>query len=258
MFTFGLKLWSLNKNYIQEAVRLFECGIYGYIELYVVPDSYQGMIEAWKALPIPYVIHAPHSGHGMNLAKRAALEANMKMAREAQRFADALRAEKIIFHPGIGGEIQETAFQLRHINDARILIENKPYFSLYDASICTGHSPEEVEYAIQETGVGFCCDIGHAICAANAKRMNPFTFFEAFLSLHPQMYHLADGDWTGIEDRHWHLGKGTFPIQQLILHIPSHSLMTLETEKESDTLLNDFVCDFEFIHGLSSQRTQNR
>lgn len=247
MFTFGLKLWSLNKDYIQDAVRLFERGIYEYIELYVVPDSYQAMIDAWKALPIPYVIHAPHSGHGMNLAKRAALEANMTMAREAQRFADALQAEKIIFHPGVSGEIHETVFQLRQIHDARILLENKPYFSVYDESICVGHSPEEIAYAMRETEGGFCLDIGHAVCAANAKGIEPFALLEVFMRLKPNMYHLSDGDWHGVMDCHWHLGSGTFPLQQIVWNIPCHTPITIETEKNSDEQLGDFISDVEYV-----------
>ena len=35
----GLKLWSLNENYIKPARELFKEKIYDYIELYAVPSS---------------------------------------------------------------------------------------------------------------------------------------------------------------------------------------------------------------------------
>ena len=37
---FGLKLWSINTDYyLAEARRLYEKGVYSYIELYAVPHT---------------------------------------------------------------------------------------------------------------------------------------------------------------------------------------------------------------------------
>jgi hypothetical protein len=47
VFNIGLKLWSTNENYIEEAKRLFDNGIYQYIELYVIPNSFE-KIDLWK------------------------------------------------------------------------------------------------------------------------------------------------------------------------------------------------------------------
>ena len=65
----GLKLWSINTDfYLKEAVKLYEKGIYDYIELYVVPESLDTLSE-WKKLKIPFIIHHSHFAQGFNLAK---------------------------------------------------------------------------------------------------------------------------------------------------------------------------------------------
>ena len=101
VFRVGLKLWSNNENYFKEAIRLFEKGIYQYIELYMLPGTQKKMVEMWKELAIPYVVHAPHFQAGLNLAKREQKEANFKLIDETRWFADELSAGNIIVHPGI-------------------------------------------------------------------------------------------------------------------------------------------------------------
>ena len=64
----GLKLWSTNTDhYLREAKRLYADRIFDYIELYMVPGSLNTHIS-WKDLCIPFIVHAPHSAHGINLA----------------------------------------------------------------------------------------------------------------------------------------------------------------------------------------------
>lgn len=69
MYKIGLKLWSINTDYYyDEAIRLYNDGVYDYIELYVVPNM-TDTIEKWKKLDIPFIVHCPHFAHGFNLAK---------------------------------------------------------------------------------------------------------------------------------------------------------------------------------------------
>lgn len=69
MYKIGLKLWSRNTDYYyDEAIRLYNDGVYDYIELYVVPNT-TDTIEKWKKLDIPFIVHCPHFAHGFNLAK---------------------------------------------------------------------------------------------------------------------------------------------------------------------------------------------
>ena len=63
MHKLGLKLWSINTDYYyDEAIRLYNDGIFDYIELYVVPNSTE-TIDKWKKINIPFSLHAPHFLH---------------------------------------------------------------------------------------------------------------------------------------------------------------------------------------------------
>lgn len=246
MHKLGLKLWSINENYIGEAVRLFEENIYQYIELFVVPDSYDNYSDLWADLNIPYVIHAPHFDKGMNLAKKENLAKNMLLAEETLRFADRLKVDTIIYHPGIGGCIEETVRQLFKIYDSRIVVENKPYYGHNDV-VCVGSSPAEIDYVITNINVGFCLDIGHAICYANSKGLNPVRCLEEFIQLEPIMYHLSDGLYTGVYDNHKHLGRGDYNIKEILSLLPDDCVITIETDKDLVNNLSDFEEDIKYL-----------
>ena len=126
----GLKLWSINTDsYYEEAKKLYQEGVFDYIELYVVPGSLDSLPK-WKVLNIPFIIHAPHFAHVFNLAKKEKEKSNLEIYKEVKQFADELNAPFIIFHGGIDGDINETARQLANFNESRALIENKPYVAL--------------------------------------------------------------------------------------------------------------------------------
>ena len=258
MYKFGLKLWSINKNYVEEAIRLYEQGLYDYIELFAVPNSYQDFVEVWKSLKVPYVIHAAHSAKGLNLAKKEMFPENLILANEAKKFADELNAQTIIFHPGVDGRIEETANQLNKIYDSRIVIENKPYYGIYDNLICNGSLPEEIEFIIKNTNVGFCLDIGHAIYAANAKKIDQVNFIKDFLKLKPKMFHLSDGDWNGVYDLHKHLGTGNFDFLKIFSILPDHVIISIETEKSFKDSLRDFEEDIIFLRKTINKNEKNK
>ena len=134
-YKFGLKLWSENLGYIPEAVKLFKEGLYQYIELYSVPGTYKDTINEWKKLDIPFIIHAPHYQHGLNLSVKSKRNENSTLVKETLLFADELDARYIILHPGVNGDINETIRQIKRINDQRILIENKPYLGIGKESL---------------------------------------------------------------------------------------------------------------------------
>ena len=237
----GLKLWSINKNYFNEAKRLFEEGFYDYIELYAVPDTLEH-IAFWKTLNIPFIIHAPHYGSGLNFSVPEKADENRRLAEQAIRYADELEAEYIIFHPGISGCIEETARQMSRIAEPRILLENKPYRGFGDL-ICVGSRPEEIASVMKQCNIGCCLDIGHAICAANSHGVDHVAFLKQFVALGPSMYHLSDGDVNGQLDRHDHLGEGSYDLETLIKLIDFNKPITLETDKNSKHDLDDFRKD---------------
>lgn len=247
MFRFGLKLWSNNKNYVEEAVALYEKGIYQYIELYVLPSIDDTQVSMWKNIHIPYVIHAPHFRDGLNLAKKELKENNLLLIKKTKEIADILKADKIIVHPGIAGDIAETVRQLKEINDARILIENKPYYALDDGLICNGATIEEIMFVLNNTNVGFCLDIGHAFCAANANNIEPLEYLKQLLVLNPDMFHLTDGEKDGVLDRHYHFGKGNYNIKDILEILPDNCYITVETIKDFNDSLEDFEKDIKIL-----------
>ena len=247
MYKYGLKLWSINENYISEAIRLHELGIYHYIELYVKPGSTDQYLELWQRLNIPYVIHAPHFRDGLNLAKKEKEMSNKKLFEEAQRFADKLSADKIIVHPGINGDIKETARQLKEINETRILVENKPYYALDDGLICNGTTPDEIKFITGEAGAGFCLDIGHAICSANAHNQDWLDYLKRFIKLSPRVYHVSDGNKDGVLDQHLHFGEGNFDFHNILSLFSLDASISIETEKRYKDSLSDFLDDINFI-----------
>ncbi len=250
----GLKLWSLNTDdYYGEAVRLYQASVYDYIELYVVPGT-SGTLPKWKQLRIPFIIHAPHFAHGFNLAKMEKKQRNREIYSEVKQFADELNAPYIIFHGGIDGDIWETATQLAALEEPRALLENKPFKALPNrmhGNFCRGYNAEEVGYVMRQANCGFCFDFGHAVCAANSQKKDIFAYFQTFLSLNPTIFHLTDiEDIQSEYDSHPHLGEGQLNLAKVIPLIGREKLVTLETNKNSKTVLDDFTRDVQVFKRL--------
>ncbi len=260
MYKIGLKLWSINENYIPLAIDLFEKGYYNYIELYSVPDSYDKYASLWSKLDVPFVIHAPHFGSGLNFSLKEKFEDNKKYSKEALKFADLLNTNIVIFHPGVNGEISETIRQIKLLYDERMVIENKPYLGNGENLYSLGSTPEEIRLILGETNLSLCFDFGHAICSANAHKREVFKFINEFLSLKPVIYHLTDGDWDGLYDKHLNYGKGSFPIQTLLSLIPDGAMITNEAAKNYNDSLDDFIEDMIYLKNIqvSKNETVNR
>ena len=252
MYKIGLKLWSINTDfYLNEAKKLYDKGIYDYIELYVVPGSLDTLSE-WKKLNIPYIMHNAHFAHGFNSAKAENKGKNREIYEETKRFADELNAKYIIFHGGIDGDFKETAKQLASFNDSRALIENKPYIALPNrmgGNFCRGATLEEIKYIKDIAKCGFCFDIGHAICSANSQNKEQYSFLHELMSLNPTMFHLSDvADMNSPYDTHPHLGTGQLDIERLKREIfPSDATISVETNKDSKENLDDFEKDVEWL-----------
>jgi sugar phosphate isomerase/epimerase len=259
MYRLGLKIWSTNRGYVNDAIKFFDAGLYHYIELFAVPDSFEHTINIWKPLrKIPFVIHAAHSSVGFNPAKPECFKRNLELAEEAFQFSDGLSADTIIFHPGSEGKIEETINQFKMIKSKydtltnKMVVENKPYYGKLDGHpiICNGYDPTDIQRVMIECSIGFCFDIGHAIYAANALKQNLYDFLNMFHRLSPRMYHLSDGNINGVEDLHLNIGKGNFDFLKILKHIPKESKISLETEKKTTENLTDFVNDIDNINNI--------
>lgn len=256
-YKIGLKLWSVNTDfYYEEAQKLYNQGYFDYIELYAVPNSLE-TVSKWERLDIPFILHAPHFMHEVNLADPDKFEYNRKIYGQVEIFRKALNAEYTIVHAGMNGRIEETVRQLKLISPKNFLIENKPAHPPYfESRICRGHSAEEISHVINETNCQFCLDISHAFCTANHLNIPPYEFLENFNQLSPVMYHLSDGDIASPHDQHLNIGMGNYDFKK-IFSIINNKPISLETQKKSKEDLNDFINDSLTIKKIMSYCDDN-
>lgn len=249
----GLKLYSTDIALIPDARELKAKVFFDFVELYVIPGSYGNTIEKWKDLGVQYVIHAPHSYHGINFAQADMWETNHKNFTESQKFADTLGSEIIIVHGGSNGSFDETLRQLKLMNENRIVLENKPRTGIAD-ELCVGWSLLEFRQAI-DSGVlhGTALDFGHATCSAAFMRVDVMRVIQGFMEFNPQIYHLADGDVLSEKDMHLNLGKGNFKLAEFVAVIPPDAYLTIETARKPSNGLKDFVEDVLFLRRISIQ-----
>jgi sugar phosphate isomerase/epimerase len=250
----GLKLWSTNDFYIEEAKDLFKDGRFSYIELFTVPESL-GYIKYWKKLDIPFILHAPHSLAGFNPAAEFSRKENLELIFLVDEYRKELEPEYIIFHPGLNGTAEESVFQFNSIFEKFpeiqqiALLENKPFEGI-NGEKCIGATPDEMKKLLDAADVGFCLDLGHCICAANSLEIPPFTLIREFLDLKPCMFHLSDGDFKSGMDAHLNYGNGNFPIEKILELLPENPMITIETEKNSLSSLNSFVQDVVYLKNI--------
>lgn len=251
MFNLGLKIGSRDVQYTEEILSFYEQGIFQYIELFTLSDTFNNTISYWKQFNIPFGIHAPHSAAGLNLACIANRKLNEPKITEAVKFADALKAKYIIFHSGTNGMPGEVIHQLKPFADERFLIENKPIRGL-DGSTCVGSVFGDLKLIIDGIGrgCGFCLDFGHAICAANTLKREPIDFIKELCLLNPKLYHLTDGGYKSELDSHLHYGNGSFPLKGLLRFVPNNGMITNEAKRSNCESLKEFRDDYCFLDCL--------
>ncbi len=253
-FNVGLKLHSTNVALIPDALRLKKEGFFDYIELYIIPDTYEENIDAWKNIDVPYVIHAPHSFHGVNLAQKDKWETNLQFFNEARQFADDLGSDIIIVHGGNNGSFEETLRQIELLKEPRIVLENKPKIGIRNEE-CVGWSPSEFHRAMA-VGIlsGTVLDFVHAVYAANSAKMDKMEIIKAFMVFHPKVFHFSDGNASSEKDIHLDLGKGNMDIGGFLSVIPNGGLVTIETPRDELKGLEDFVNDIHFLRNLLAKQ----
>ena len=251
---YGLKLWSTNDFYINEAVKLYKNKVYDYIELFVVPNSLKYLI-LWEKLTIPFILHAPHSYTGFNPSLEKYEGDNLKLLSDVESYRKTLNPEYIIFHPGIDGQLSETIRQFNIFKETYedifsiALIENKPAVGIKGEK-CVGVSVCDISRIMKNTSMGFCYDIGHSICYSNSININWREIFLQFLKLNPNLYHLSDGEIGSTKDMHLNLGSGDYDLRWITDILPQKSRISIETQKHSQNNLNCFLADIDHLRKL--------
>lgn len=245
---FGLKLWSVNTNLIDQAIHLIDEKIFDYIELFVLPNT---DIKPFL-IKVPYIIHIPHEKFGINIGDPAAKDYTMQKIDESIIWADQLNAKYLILHAGYGS-MQHAASLLREMEDRRFLIENMPKVGL-DGEAMIGYSPEHIQELIEDNNMGLCLDFGHAVKAALSLGIDHKEYIREFMRFKPCVFHISDGMLSGEKDEHLGIGEGEYDIGYFIKCIRNNDLsyVTVETPRKEKELLRE---DIDNLHKIKKKIT---
>ena len=100
---------------------------------------------------------------------------------------------------------------------------------------------------MEESGCGFCLDVGHAICSANSQGIEPYSYIEKLVTLYPKRIHLSDINTNSKYDQHLNYGQGNLDFKKILSIVPKDVNITIETNKISKTNLDDYAGDVNFL-----------
>lgn len=249
--------FSNNIDVVDATLDLVREGIYDFVQLMALPGSYSDThtIISEKMKGINAVIHAPHFLKGIDPGNRELESSNIKKLEDSQKFADLLKAEIIVLHPGLGdgkSYLEESIRQFKLLNDSRIAVENLPYYPRPNCKM-HGTTPEHLKKIISEVGCKFCFDFAHAICACNSLNLDIYKTFAEFIKLNPVIYHLSDGDISATVDTHLHLTMGNYDLKRIFNEfLPQNSLVTLETKDKNRSDITPWINDVKIARELET------
>lgn len=244
---FGLKLWSTNEGTIERASELIEKGFFQYIELTPIPGT---EIDPFLSYDVPYTVHITTERYGLNIAEPDKKDFNLELINNSLSWADQLKAEILVLHPGFG-KLEDAIEFLEYVSDFRILIENMPKVGLNDEEML-GYSTEQVRVLIGSK-FGFCLDLNHAVKAALSLGIDYKSFIEEFFSLEPSYFHLSDGLLTNCLDEHLNIGEGEYDFNflssclysgkdnKITLETPRVNLMSFDEDLNNLRRINSFI-----------------
>ena len=243
---FGLKLWSINTDLIDQAVQLIDEKMFNYIELMVIPDS---DIKPFL-IDVPYIIHIPHEKFGVNIGDPNAKEYTLQMINESITWADRLNAKHLILHAG-HGSMQHATDLLRERLDSRLLIENMPKVGLGGEAMI-GYSPAQIKELIGDSDIGLCLDFGHAVKASVSLGVDYKEYVQGFMGLEPRVFHVSDGTLSGERDEHMGIGKGEYDVGYFLhcVKINRFQLITVETPRKNKGSLHEDIKNINRVNTL--------
>ena len=215
---FGVKI------YHEKEISDHFCDLADFLEVMAIKGGDYNFMECYS---VPLVIHAQHTGFGVNLADRNLRKVNMRSLGFASELADKYQSQKIIVHPGkLENENCSEEECLGNISefDYRVLVENMSEGFM-------GDSPKSIDRIMRMTSKGFCFDINHAISSAIAKKVDYIGFIKEFIDLGPEHYHIGGQILNnGSSKTHLHLEESNIPLEEIMSMIPKKAEITLETK----------------------------
>lgn len=199
-----------------------------------------------KNFSLPMVIHAEHQGWGVDVSSLKQKQVNIKAINFARKIADFVNAKKIIVHAGgrIGNSIKNTINFLNEVKDERIIVENVN-------NGWVGVRPEEIKKILEETNVGFCFDLNHAIKTAWDNKLDAIKFVKEFLNLKPNHFHIG-GQRRELKKGFGHVSLKEFDYnwKDVLKLYPKNAEITLETTIDADEVMEDVKLFKEIVKKL--------
>jgi len=185
-----------------------------YFEVYVVP----GHPADWlKEYDFEYTIHAPHAGHGVNLASKELQKSSLDAVSQAIHAADLLNSNIVVVHASASknkpgeADMEILRQSLSQIDDSRIILENQPcrvgyeYYFPYDYA--------SAKQIASRYGNRICLDFSHAMVSSVTLGLDPKELIAGLLKLNVRLFHISDGRKGLAEDLHLPLHKGDFDLE---------------------------------------------
>ncbi len=209
MIKYGLKLWSNNTDWFDEAVNRFINAEFDFVELYSNSEVLHNytLLKTLKPIPIlgVHIGHLDKAGfHDFFL-----LEEQKNAWQMTKDLADFFNAPRIVIHPAVGHTIDTFWENMEKLDDERIIVESMPAKSpIRDTLREFGTSLEDLIKIKEKKDI--CLDITKftKACAYHNINYKEYTV-KALDILQPEYFHISGGDASSPIDEHGNLWEGT-------------------------------------------------
>ena len=232
----GVKTWRSEKflKHFEKTADFFEVQA-------IQSENYKFL----KKFSKPIVIHAEHSGFGVNPADKTLKKKNLKSINYAIKIADSIDAKKIILHPGFiknkNCSEQNSIEFIKDLKDKRILIEN---VVPHNNGLCL--TPKQTKNFLKQTNKKFIFDLAHSILTSNYLKKDYEKTIKEFLKLKPKHFHISGQKLKSKKDNHNPLKKSDLDFKKILKLYPKNAEITLETNPS----IKNTEEDIEFIRKI--------
>ncbi len=239
-----------------------------FIEVYYTEHTIE--TSRLSSLDTRWVVHGPHIGHGVNLAKESPEESKIELFENNIIFAHDIGAGHIITHAGYCNSQDDREIILENmINNIKLLkkfskqykitllIENSIFnYPFNETAIAANVNPpvigffssyKEIDYILKKVKCDFLLDFAHAYVTSLNKGEDYKKFINGLMKFKPTMFHLCDGIVNDLIDRHMPLGKGNYDLQFFLSLIKNKDVtleispVTLENFLDSKKYIQDYL-----------------
>src|SRR3989338_1099948 len=239
----GLKLWSNNINLFSEAVELCEKKVFDYIEIYHNSQSsidYEALSNLKKVnvlgVHIGDLVDAKFHDFFLTSEQQPVWESTIKLA-------DFFNANYILVHPARLHNLDDLFFNLKKMNDKRIVVENMPGFDIYSRPMNCGVNKKDLQLIRNNYPILF--DFEKALKSSTREKVDYKNFVkDCLLELSPVYFHISGGHTDVSIDEHTNLWDSDIDIgfiKNVLGDYAEHRevYLAFETPKIGENIEND-------------------